>query len=80
MVRSDTEERLAQEPDEVIEHGLPERCDGCGETLPLSCVQIADRRQVFDMPVVRYKAIEHRTYVHNFRQMKSYLNPPYNTA
>jgi len=50
-----------QEPDEVIEHGLPERCDGCGETLPLSCAQIAERRQVFDIPVVRYEATEHRT-------------------
>lgn len=53
--------KRVREPDEVIEHGLPERCDGCGETLPLSYAQIAERRQVFDIPVVRYKAIEHRT-------------------
>jgi len=53
--------KRVQEPDEVIEHGLPERCDGCGETLPLPCVQIAERRQVFDIPVVHYEAIEHRT-------------------
>ena len=53
--------KRAQEPDEVIEHGLPERCDGCGEALPLSCAQIAERRQVFDIPVVHYEAIEHRT-------------------
>ena len=45
--------KRVQEPDEVIEHGLPERCDGCGETLPPSCAQIAERRQVFDIPVVR---------------------------
>ncbi len=52
--------KRVQEPDEVIEHGLPERCDGCGETLPPSCAQIAERRQVFDIPVVRYEATEHR--------------------
>ena len=53
--------KRVQEPDEVIEHGLPERCDGCGEALPLPCAQIAERRQVFDIPVVRYEATEHRT-------------------
>ena len=52
--------KRVQEPDEVIEHGLPERCDGCGEALPLPCAQIAERRQVFDIPVVRYEATEHR--------------------
>ncbi|SCZ86192.1 transposase (fragment) [Nitrosomonas mobilis] len=53
--------KRVREPGEVIEHGLPERCDGCGETSPLSCAQIVERRQVFDIPVVRYEATGHRT-------------------
>ncbi|WP_176753885.1 hypothetical protein [Nitrosomonas mobilis] len=40
--------KRVREPDKVIEHGLPERSDGCGEILPLPCAQIAERRQTFD--------------------------------
>jgi transposase len=49
------------EPDEVVEHALAERCQACGESLPLTQAQIAERRQVFDIPVVGYRVIEHRT-------------------
>ncbi|HNO76332.1 MAG TPA: DUF6444 domain-containing protein [Nitrosomonas mobilis] len=53
--------KRVREPGEEIEHGLPERCDECGENLPLSCAQIVECRQVFDdIPVVRYEATEHR--------------------
>jgi transposase len=53
--------KRVQKPDGIVEHGLPERCDGCRESLPLPDAQIAERRQVFDIPVVRYEVIEHRT-------------------
>lgn len=53
--------KRVQEPDGIVEHALPSRCDGCGETLSLSEAQIAERRQVFDIPVVSYEVIEHRT-------------------
>lgn len=47
--------------DAVAEHGLPERCEECGEFLPLGEAQVAERRRVFDIPVVRYEVLEHRT-------------------
>ena len=53
--------KCALEPDEVVEHGLPERCEACGEFLPLADAQVAERRQVFDIPVVRYEVIAQST-------------------
>ena len=47
--------------DAVVEHGLPERCEACGEFLALAEAQLAERRQVFDIPVVRYEVLEHHT-------------------
>lgn len=46
-------------PDQVIEHRLPERCV-CGSRL--AAVPCAERRQVFDIPLAHFEAIEHRAW------------------
>jgi transposase len=52
---------LAQvvEPDEVAWH-IPERCGGCGATLADAPVIGVEARQVFDLPLLRLLATEHR--------------------
>jgi len=57
----DAGRRLAQvaDPDEVIEH-LPERCGGCGDELGDAEVAGTAARQVFDIPPLRLRTVEHR--------------------
>jgi transposase len=52
---------LAQiaEPDEVVVHA-PQRCGGCGGDLTLAPVTGVEARQVFDLPQVRLRTVEHR--------------------
>jgi transposase len=47
------------DPDEVAVHA-PERCGGCGGDLTLAPVTGVEARQVFDLPEVRLRSIEHR--------------------
>jgi transposase len=47
-------------PDEVVPAPLPDRCE-CGASLLSADARIAERRQVFDVPVAHYHVIEHRT-------------------
>jgi transposase/uncharacterized coiled-coil protein SlyX len=52
---------LAQvaEPDEVVEH-LPDRCGGCGAELADAPVVGVEARQVFDLPPLGLRVVEHR--------------------
>ena len=52
----------AQHVDVVIDHALPEHCQGCGASLVGAEAQLDQRRQVFDIPVARYQVLEHRTW------------------
>ena len=47
------------EPDEIEVH-VPERCGGCGEDLSLAETLGDRRRQVFDLPPVWLRVVEHR--------------------
>lgn len=49
--------RQVAQPDEVREHGPGSYCDACGEPLRL---EVAGRRQVFDLRAKRHEVIEHR--------------------
>lgn len=51
---------LAQvaDPDAVVRHS-PELCDGCGADLATAPVEGSERRQVFDLPEVRLRVVEH---------------------
>ena len=48
------------DPDEIIHSPLPDRCD-CGAFLSGSDALIAERRQVFDVPVAHCHVVEHGT-------------------
>jgi transposase len=48
-----------QDPDEVVIHA-PERCQGCGADLLLAPVVGVAARQVFDLPEIRLRTVEHR--------------------
>ncbi|HET9842240.1 MAG TPA: IS66 family transposase [Nocardioides sp.] len=47
------------DPDELVVH-VPERCAGCGGDLSVAPVVAEERRQVFDLPPVRLRVVEHR--------------------
>ena len=49
------------EPTQVVPHSLPSQCDGCGAALSQDDAQVAQRRQVFDVPVIACDVIEHRS-------------------
>lgn len=54
--------RQVPDPDEVVEHA-PRRCGGCGARLAWALFGwVAARRQVFDLPEVRARVIEHRMW------------------
>lgn len=46
-------------PDEVLVHG-PHRCGGCDRSLRRAPVCSVEARQVFDLPPVRLRVVEHR--------------------
>jgi transposase len=48
-------------PTQIIEHPLPQQCTHCHEPLPKDGAQVATRRQIFDVPLVPYDIIEHRS-------------------
>ena len=52
---------LAQvaEPDEVVDH-VPAACSGCGAALAGAMVVSVESRQVFDLPPIALRAVEHR--------------------
>jgi len=53
--------KRTNEVDVVIEHPLPQHCQGCGIPLMTADARVDERRQVFDIPVARYQVTEHRT-------------------
>lgn len=46
-------------PDEISVHA-PQRCRGCGTSLTEAKLSRCERRQVFDLPPVKLKVVEHR--------------------
>jgi transposase len=51
--------RQVERPDEVLTH-RPRACDGCGRSLRDSPVTSVEARQVFDLPCVELRVVEHR--------------------
>jgi transposase len=48
-----------RQPDEVVVHS-PSQCRGCGESLADGRVTGCERRQVFDLPPITIKVVEHQ--------------------
>jgi transposase len=46
------------DPDETVTHA-PGRCDGCGLDLAGAAIESSERRQVFDLPEIRLRVVEH---------------------
>ncbi|WP_300751870.1 DUF6444 domain-containing protein [Janthinobacterium sp.] len=57
--KGDTLKRMAQ-PSRIDTHQLPEQCERCDCPLNQETVEIAERRQVIDTPVVAVDVVEHR--------------------
>jgi transposase len=55
--KGNTLERRAN-PDQVEVHDVPKTCDACQHTLPAG--QVAESRQVFDLPPMTHQVTEHR--------------------
>jgi transposase len=54
--------RQVDDPDEVVEH-RPGRCAGCGAGLSWALLGwVAARRQVFELPEIRVRVVEHRLF------------------
>jgi len=51
--------RKSAQPDKIVVHAAPEHCQACHLALPAA--HVAESRQVFDLPVVKYEVTEHRT-------------------
>lgn len=51
--------RKAAQPDKIVVHAAPDQCQACHLALPPA--HVAESRQVFDLPVVKYEVTEHRT-------------------
>lgn len=52
-----TLERRAN-PDQIVVHDVPATCQACQHPLPTG--QVAETRQVFELPTLRHEVIEHR--------------------
>lgn len=50
---------MVADPDETIDH-VPQTCQGCGSGLGAAQVVGVARRQVFDLPPIRLRVVEHR--------------------
>ena len=46
------------EPDQVVTHAPAAHCDGC--QAPLGEMAVAERRQIFDLPALRFETTEHQ--------------------
>lgn len=55
-----TLKRVAQAT-QTIDHPLPWQCDHCHGALPLADAEVAECRQVLDVPAAAFDVIEHRT-------------------
>jgi len=53
--------KRVENPDHVKTHLLPPACDRCGGHLDTAQAQVAESRQVFDLPPVKLEVTEHRT-------------------
>lgn len=53
--------RQALQPTQSIDHPLPRQCDRCHHELAAQGAFVAERRQVFDVPVATFDVVEHRT-------------------
>jgi transposase len=51
--------RQVADPDEIVRHE-PSCCQGCGDTLAAAAQTGFTRRQVFDLPPVRVRVVEHQ--------------------
>jgi transposase len=58
--KGNTLKRVA-EPTHTIEHSLPPQCLRCHSALPLAQAEVAERRQVIDIPITAFNVVEHRT-------------------
>lgn len=47
------------DPDEIVRHA-PACCDACGSDLAGAPIEATERRQVFDLPDIRLRVVEHR--------------------
>ncbi len=47
----------AAQPDKIVIHGVPDRCQTCRRSLPFAFV--GETRQVFDLPSLQFEVIEH---------------------
>src|SRR3982751_5344274 len=53
--------KRVENPDHVKTHPLPAACDQCGADLDTAYAQLAQSRQVFDLPPVKLEVTEHQT-------------------
>jgi transposase len=53
--------RMSDTPDEIIDH-IPSVCEKCEESLQEVSIASYTRRQLFDLPPVRYVCTEHRSH------------------
>ena len=53
--------KQSAQPTQTLDHPLPKQCQRCHNPLPLDQAQIAERRQVFDVPAMCFTVVEHRT-------------------
>lgn len=49
------------EPTDTVHHRLPQQCMRCHSALPLEQAEVAERRQIIDVPSTVFDVIEHRT-------------------
>ena len=49
--------RGATQPDKIVVHGIPDRCQACHQELPFAYV--SETRQVFDLPALQFEVTEH---------------------
>ena len=52
--------RQVADPDEIIRHE-PSCCKGCGDNLAAAAETGSTRRQVFDLPPIHIRVVEHNT-------------------
>lgn len=58
--KGNTLKRVA-EPTQTIDHPLPPQCLRCHDVLPVAQAEVAERRQIVDIPMTAFDVTEHRT-------------------